>query len=223
MAILGKQQDRGVMGYWNERFRRDGKIWGDTPSITIDIAVRYFTIYKIHDVLVPGSGYGRHTEFFAKFGFNVFGIDSSEVAYQMAEHHNREKGFAIKYKLGDVLEMPYKNESFEGVYCFNTLHFFMDKERKKIIDNVHRVLKKGGIAIFTVFSDKDLSFGRGQEVEPNTFESKKGRPAHYFTAEDLNNHFSNFLILENNVVEEFENHGGGLHTHFLRLIVLKKD
>jgi SAM-dependent methyltransferase len=210
------------MHYWNERFRREGKIWGETPSITVDIAIKYFTINNIHDVLVPGSGYGRNTEVFAKLGFNVFGIEGSEIAYKMAEHVNKEKRLAIKYKLGDVLEMPYNNVSFDGIYCFNTLHLFMSKERKILIDNVYRVLKREGIAVVTVFSDEDPSFGRGNEVEPNTFESKKGRPAHYFTVEDLNIHFSNFLILENSTVEEAENHGAGLHTHILRVIAIKK-
>lgn len=210
------------MNYWNERFRREGKIWGEMPSITVDIAIRYFTINNIHDVLVPGSGYGRNTEFFAKLGFNVFGIESSEIAYNMAEHVNREKRLAIEYKLGDALEMPYNDESFDGIYCFNMLHLFMRKERKIFIDNVYRVLKREGIAVVTVFSDEDPSFERGNEVEPNTFESKKGRPAHYFTVEDLNKHFSNFLILENYTVDEAENHGAGLHTHILRVIAIKK-
>jgi SAM-dependent methyltransferase len=210
------------MDYWDDRFRHEGKIWGDAPSITVGIALRHFTVNNIHDVLVSGSGYGRNTAFFAKLGFNVFGIDSSEIAYEMAERVNREKGLTIKYMLGNVLEMSYDNESFEGVYCFNTLHLFMSRERQIFINNVHRVLKKRGIAIFTVFSDEDPSFGIGKKVEANTFESKKGRPAHYFTVEDLNKQFSNFLILENRTVEEVENHGGRLHTHFLRLIVIKK-
>jgi SAM-dependent methyltransferase len=179
------------MNYWNERFSREGKIWGETPSVTVDIAITFFNNNNIHDVLVLGSGYGRNAEVFAESGFNVFGLEVSKIAYQIAVRTNIEKRFSIKYKLGDVLEMPYNNESFDGVYCFNTLHLFMVKERKKFTENVYRVLKNEGIAVFTVFSNQDPSFGTGREVEPNTFESKRGRPAHYFTANDLhseNNH-----------------------------------
>ena len=63
------------------------------------------------------------------------------------------------------------------------------------------------------FSEKESSFGKGKQIEPNMFESKKGRPTYYFAKQDLNNHFKEYEILENKLLEEPENHGAEPHTH----------
>lgn len=81
---------------------------------------------------------------------------------------------------------------------------------------------RGGLLYFTVFSEKESSFGEGQEVEKNTYESRPGRPAHYFTEEDLNNHFTGLQVIEAGLMEEPEDHGGKPHTHSLRYIFVKK-
>ena len=211
------------MNYWDKRFRSEGKIWGEKPSITLELAIDYFSKNNVCKVLVPGSGYGRNAEALAKAGFDVFGVESSEVAHKMAVSSNEKRGLEIDYELGNVLEMPYGDESFEGVYCFNTLHFFKRDERIRFIEETYRILKRCGLAVFTVFSEKEHSFGKGREIESNTFESKKGRPAHYFSEKDLNEHFKNYEILVNTIIEEPENHGSGPHIHILRLIVARKN
>ena len=74
---------------------------------------------------------------------------------------------------------------------------------------------------FTVFSDKEADFGKGNEVEKNTFESRPGRPAHYFTEDDLKLHFANYEIVETGLMEDPEDHGGKPHTHALRYICVR--
>jgi len=65
--------------------------------------------------------------------------------------------------------------------------------------------------------------GKGQKVEENTYESKPGRPTHYFTDEDLRDHFSAFEILETGLTEDEENHGyEGPHVHLLLYIAVCK-
>lgn len=208
--------------YWEKRYRREGKIWGENPSVSVNVALKYFLKKDVRRVLVPGSGYGRNAEALAKAGFEVSGIEISDTAYRTAVNSNNEKEFGIDYTLGDVVQMPYEAEQFEGVYCFNLLHLFKRKERTKFTDNLYRILKPDGIVVLTVFSERERSFGKGKEIEFNTFESKKDRPVHYFTEKDLNEQFKKFNILENMVIEDPENHGDGPHTHLLRLIVAQK-
>jgi len=74
-----------------------------------------------------------------------------------------------------------------------------------------------------VFSDKDSSFGKGERIEENTFESKPWRPVHYFTEFDLEEHFKDYSVIETGQIEEAENHGElGPHTHILRYIFAQK-
>ena len=76
---------------------------------------------------------------------------------------------------------------------------------------------------FVVFSDKEDSFGRGKEVEKNTFESKPGRPVHYFSEKNLLGQFENFSIIETGLMKDPEDHGAeGPHIHRLRYIFSQK-
>jgi len=119
--------------------------------------------------------------------------------------------------------MPFNDELYDAIYCYNTLHLFLRGERIKILKKCYNQLKANGFVFFVVFSDKEKSFGKGKEIEDNTYESKPGRPTHYFTDEDIIEHFKDFLIIETGIMVDQENHGEtGLHTHTLRYIFAKK-
>ena len=84
-------------------------------------------------------------------------------------------------------------------------------------------LRDHGLMFFVVFSNRDPSFGKGQEVEKNTFESRPDRPVHYFTKEALQDLFETFKIIESGIVEDPEDHGEGPHTHILLYILARKS
>jgi hypothetical protein len=84
-------------------------------------------------------------------------------------------------------------------------------------------MKKSGLMFYTVFSEKEPSYGQGQQIEPNTYESKPGRPVHYFTESDLKGLFKGTEILETGIMEDAEDHGAGPHTHILRYICVRAN
>ena len=121
-----------------------------------------------------------------------------------------------------VLDMSFLPEKYDAIYCFNVLHLFREKDRKLFIDQCQERVKDNGLMFFTVFSEKESSYGQGKEVEKNTFESKPGRPVHYFTESDLKAHFKGMEILETGIMEDPEDHGAeGPHTHRLRYIYVE--
>ena len=123
-----------------------------------------------------------------------------------------------------ALDMSFLPDTFDAVYCFNVLHLFREKDRKLFIRPCVNKVKNNGLMFFTVFSEKESSYGKGKEVERNTFESKPGRPVHYFTDSDLKAHFKEMEILETGIMEDPENHGAeGPHTHRLRYIYVKAN
>lgn len=206
--------------YWDERFRKEGRIWGDVPSKTAIYAKELFLKNNVKTILVPGSGYGRHTEFFASAGFEVSGIEISEEALKIAQKSNSK----IKYYSGSVLNMPFSNDIYDAIFCFNVVHLFRKSERELFLQKCFNQIKEKGVVFFVVFSDKESSFGKGTEVGKNTFESKPGRPVHYFTEEDLKDHFKNHKIIETGSVEDPENHGEeGPHIHLVRYIFVQKN
>ena len=201
--------------FWEERFREEGRIWGDIPSRTAGYAIDLFLRAGVRSVLVPGSGYGRNAEAFARAGFEVTGIELSATAVNLA----RKRCPAIRYHHGSVLEMPFDDTIYDGIYCFNVLHLFRKADRAVFLERCRDQLRAGGVVFFAVFSDQEPSYGRGRQVEENTFESRPGREVHYYTEADLAAEFPGMEILEIGIMEDPEEHGDeGKHTHILRYI-----
>ncbi|HEX6583827.1 MAG TPA: methyltransferase domain-containing protein [Thermoleophilaceae bacterium] len=79
----------------------------------------------------------------------VAGIDVSETMLARAVEDTRKAGLSnVAYVRGDAQELPFLDESFDGVCCFAALHLFADPMRA--LDRMTEVLTPGGrIAIFT--------------------------------------------------------------------------
>ncbi len=208
------------MEYWNNRYSDKGKIWGTKPSRTAIYALKLFKKYNIIKILIPGAGYGRHTKLFSKNNYAVTGIEISEIVLNVAKEFDSKS----KLVLGSVLDMPFNNEIYDAIFCYNVLHLLLRNERVLFIEKCYKQLRDSGFVFFSVFSEQENSFGMGTKIEENTFESKPYRPTHYFTEEDILKHFKSFTVIETNVIKEKENHGDlGSHTHKLRYIFAKKN
>ena len=205
--------------YWEERFTAEGKIWGDAPSKTALHAKDLFKNHQVRNILVPGAGYGRNAGYLEAEGFEVSGIEISETALRTARQSNQK----IIYYQGSVLEMPFAELSYDAIYCFNVLHLFRESNRRIFVEKCLNQIKENGFVFFTVFSEQESSFGKGNCVEVNTYESKPGRPVHYFTESDLKEHFKEFEVIETGLMEDPENHGSeGPHIHLVHYIFAQK-
>ncbi len=207
------------MEYWDNRFIEGGKVWGDNPSKTAIYALELFITHNLKKILVPGAGYGRNTKLFTEAKLSVVGIEVSESAINIAKVFDPKTQFFQ----GSVLDMPFDNEIYDGIYSCNVLHLFLEKDRHSFLKKCSNQLRKNGFAFFVVFSDKERSFRKGKRIEENTYESKPWRAVHYFTEADLREHFKEFSVIETGILEDTENHGDlGLHTHVLRYIFAQK-
>jgi len=206
-----------MSAYWDDRFGREGKIWGMKPSGTAGYACMLFKKSGIRTVLVPGAGYGRNAVVFAHAGFQVTGVEISAEALKHAE------GDGITYIHGSFPDVPLAPGSFDAIYCYNVLHLFLAEDRKRFVAKCREVLRPGGLAFVVVFSELESSYGKGRQVESGTYESKPGRPVHYFNERDLENHFKGFELLENGIAGDQEEHGEeGRHVHRVRYILARR-
>jgi SAM-dependent methyltransferase len=100
--------------YWDKRFQSEGKIWGELPSNTTKYALELFRSASVKSILVPGSGYGRHTKFFSDLGFKVTGIEISSVAYNLA----REFDPLSRFYNASGLDMAFNEDRYDAIFCF---------------------------------------------------------------------------------------------------------
>jgi SAM-dependent methyltransferase len=183
--------------YWDSRFKA-GKVWGDEPSGTAPIASEYFKRFNKNKILVIGSGYGRNTNYFYDNGYIVEGIEYAKDGIDIARQDNPN----IEYFHGSAFDMPLTSTKYSAVYCYNVIHLFMEPQRERLISICSNVLEDGGLLFFSAFSDEDIDYGIGDELETNTFEMKKDKPVHYYGRDELIDSFASYKFLEDGVYTE---------------------
>ncbi len=193
------------------------------PARSAHIATSAFDYLDINKIIVPGCSYGRNSLYFAKNDLEVLGIDSSPVAIDMAKEIAEKERLEITYEVGNVYQLPYSDGSFEAIFDRGLLHLMMRAERRQAVIEYKRVLSKGGILFLTVFSIDDEQYGKGLELEEDTFDSMDGRPAHFFNKNRMSEILSGWHIAKMTPLEETENHGSGQHNHSFLIVVATPD
>lgn len=104
------------------------------------------------DFLDLGCGLGRHTIQFAKAGFNTSGFDLSEASIKRTEEYAKQAGAKVDLQIGDMLNLPYGDESFDCIYCRNVISHTDTSGMRKIVAELKRVLRKDGECYLTLGS-----------------------------------------------------------------------
>ncbi len=138
-----------------------------------DALINYILSYlnKNDKILDLACGYGRITIPLAKKGYNIEGIDITKDLIDYAKKKSK-----IIFKVGDMRDLPYKNENFDKIIClwssFN--HILIQKDQIKVINEIFRVLKNNGICIIdlpngeTKWSKESIKrYGRVFSIEIN--------------------------------------------------------
>ncbi len=102
-----------------------------------------------------GSGGGFLTEEIARMGFETTGVDPSARSVEAAAAHARENDLNIRYRTGAGESLPFANGSFGVVFCCDVLEHVRDLE--KVMSEVSRVLKPGGVFCYDTFNRTWLS------------------------------------------------------------------
>lgn len=104
---------------------------------------------KILDV---GCGSGRDAHVFSAAGYDVTGLDLSQGMIEFA----REKYPDIEFIHADMLQMPFENDIFDGLWAHGVLfHLETIDQVKKALAEFDRVLKPQGILHVLVKLQKD--------------------------------------------------------------------
>jgi SAM-dependent methyltransferase len=203
--------------YWNKRFRNGGMIWSDNPSKSALDAIEKFRSYQINDVLILGIGYGRNARPFIECGYSVTGVEIADEAIKILNKSDLRNKIGKIYQ-GSLLDMPFNNKLYDAIFSFNVIHLFCETDRYAIIKKCKNILNPYGLVYFAAMSEFDTGFGKGAEIEKNTFD-EKGKPVHFFSDADLRKHFMEFEILDTGLINEPEEHGElGKHVHKCRYI-----
>lgn len=89
-------------------------------------------------ILEGGCGNGMQVFRLHKAGFNTIGMDNSPSTINYLKKNYPE----LNFKFGDVREIPFQDNSFDGYWSFGVIeHFYEGYE--SILKEMHRVIKPG--------------------------------------------------------------------------------
>jgi ubiquinone/menaquinone biosynthesis C-methylase UbiE len=105
------------------------------------LALQGLTIHSDTQVLDLCCGSGQTTEFLVKNSQNVTGLDASPKSLQRARLNVPEASYVEAF----AEEMPFADNLFDVVHTSVALHEMQPVQLRKIINEVYRVLKPGGV------------------------------------------------------------------------------
>ncbi|MEH1855527.1 MAG: class I SAM-dependent methyltransferase [Nostoc sp.] len=105
------------------------------------LALQGLTIHSDTQILDLCCGSGQTTQFLAKTSQNVIGLDASPKSLQRARQNVPEASYVEAF----AQEMPFADNLFDLVHISVALHEMQPQQLQKIINEVYRVLKPGGV------------------------------------------------------------------------------
>lgn len=208
---------------WKSLENNKVHIWKE-PSIEAYYLLSKWKAESKKDFLDLGCGLGRHSILFGQNNFNVFCFDISDEAINKTKVWAEELKLNLDYKIGDMISLPYLDNSIDCILCMHVISHTDTEGIKKIIKELKRVLKEDGECYLTLCS-KD-TWGFKQEdwplIDENTRlrmeEGPEYKVPHFYADYDLIKElFEDFEILSIKQVVDYydKKENASYHYHVL--------
>ena len=176
--------------YWKEHINKplEEDIW-------IDEYKKYFE--NKGKCLDLGCGIGQYSKKLIEYGYDVISADISDIALNKVKEFNTN---VIKVDMREKL--PFESDEFDLVFANLSIHYFSDADTHKLMEEIKRILKNGGLFIGSVNGIQGYEKIKDTAVElEKHYWLNKNKCVRLFDLEDLKNYLGIFDILK---IEERE-------------------
>lgn len=177
---------------WDKEYRENQDKWHrETQKLPF--------VFRGKNVLELGVGNGKTLRSIMKQGpKKIIALDISSEALAQAKKLFQDK--RIELIKADITNLPFEDGAFDVVVCYYTLNNLLERERKKAVEEIIRVLKNKGNLVFEDFAVGDF---REEEkdnniLEEHTIKNKSGIICHFFTTREVAGLFKRFHIIKLN-------------------------
>jgi SAM-dependent methyltransferase len=198
------RQDR-QRGHWDTTYAAHPAMYGGRPSAAAVYAAEVFRSAGVHDVVELGAGHGRDTLFFAQHSFAVHALDFSATGL----HELRDAALAmgidkrVATTVHDVRKpLPLPDASTDAVFAHMLLCMALSTVQiHTLVDEVRRVLRPGGIFVYTVRHTGDAHYGSGIPHGDDIYEHG-GFAVHFFSRQLVDALAKGWTLAEVHAFEE---------------------
>ncbi len=193
--ILNRQSQ-----HWETNFSNKPEMFGLEPSLPAKKALNIFKENNYSKIVELGAGLGRDSIYFAKNSINVTALDYSENGIKIINEKIKKENLtsSISTLKFDIREdLPFETNSVDA--CYSHMLYCMAltlKDLYKLNSEIHRILKPGGLNIYTVRNTNDGDYKKGIHRGEDLYEID-GFIIHFFSEDkilNLTNGFKNLII-----------------------------
>ncbi len=158
--ILNRQSQ-----HWETNFSNKPEMFGLEPSLPAKKALNIFKENNNSKIVELGAGLGRDSIYFAKNSINVTALDYSENGIKIINEKIKKENLtsSISTLKFDIREdLPFETNSVDA--CYSHMLYCMaltQKDLDKLNSEIHRILKPGGLNIYTVRNTDDGDYKKG--------------------------------------------------------------
>jgi SAM-dependent methyltransferase len=147
---------------WDERYSEPGFAYGTAPNeFLVSVADRL----PQGKILSLAEGEGRNAVYLASLGYQVTGVDGSEVGLRKAVELANERGVSITTIHSDLSTFEIEQEHWDAIlacYCHVPSAIRIPLHRAVV-----RGLKPGGVFVLEAFSKEQIAYGTGGPQSPD--------------------------------------------------------
>jgi len=201
----GKKMRSEQQAHWRKVFSEDSAFFGEEASDFAKQALELFQRESVQSVLDLGCGQGRDTFMFARHGISVTALDYAETAVVAVREKAAVTGLSplVVAKVHDVRRpLPFPDDSFDA--CYSHMLLCMELSTTEIafaLGEIHRVLRPGGLAVYSVRSDLDKHYRAGIHLGEDIYKIG-GFAVHFFTDGKIRKLARGYEVLSINRLEE---------------------
>ena len=177
-----------------DTYFKNDEYWKDhiSKEIEEDIWIREYKEYfnRKGKCLDLGCGIGQYSKELMSYGYEVTSSDISDMALEKVKEFNSN---VIKLDMKEKL--PFSDNEFDLVFANLSIHYFSDKDTKKLMLEIKRILKKDGLFIGSVNGLEGYEKIKETAIEiEKHYWFNKNKYIRLFDKEDLKKYLSIFNI-----------------------------
>lgn len=189
----------GQRAHWATTFAANPDMYGTAPSEPAVAAADLFLANQVGTVAELGAGQGRDTLSFARRGFHVTALDFAPDAVAAIAEKAAAAGLddRVDARTHDVREaIPLPDAGVDACYSHMLLCMALTTdELERLAAELHRVVRPGGLVVYTVRTTDDAHYGSGIARGDDMFEHG-GFIVHFFDQALIDRLASGFELID---------------------------